>query len=86
MSPQKELVEGNEAIAEAAIRADCRFFFGYPITPQTEILEYMARKLPQVGGFFMQAESEIAAISMVQGVACTGARVMTATSSPPGHG
>lgn len=79
---QRELVEGNEAIAKSAIRADCRFFFGYPITPQTEILEYMARRLPQVGGFFMQAESEIAAISMVQGVACTGARVMTATSSP----
>jgi len=79
---QRELVEGNEAIAEAAIKANCRFFFGYPITPQTEILEYMAKRLPQVGGFFMQAESEIAAISMVQGVACTGARVMTATSSP----
>ena len=82
MSPLRELVEGNEAIAKSAIRADCRFFFGYPITPQTEILEYMARRLPQVGGFFMQAESEIAAISMVQGAACTGARVMTATSSP----
>jgi len=82
--PQRELVEGNEAIAEAAIKANCRFFFGYPITPQTEILEYMAKRLPQVGGFFLQAESEIAAISMVQGVACTGARVMTATSMSRG--
>lgn len=82
MPSQRELVEGNEAIAEAAIRCGCRFFFGYPITPQTEILEYMASKLPGVEGFFLQAESEIAAISMVQGAASTGARVMTATSGP----
>lgn len=79
---QRELVGGSEAIAEAAIKVGCRFFFGYPITPQTEILEHMARRLPQEGGFFLQAESEIAAISAVQGTACTGARVMTATSSP----
>jgi 2-oxoglutarate ferredoxin oxidoreductase subunit alpha len=81
MSP-RELVGGNEAVAEAAIKAGCRFFCGYPITPQTEILEHMARRLPQIGGFFLQAESEVAAISVVMGVACTGARVMTATSSP----
>src|SRR3990167_6600268 len=73
---------GNEAIAEAAIQAGCRYFFGYPITPQTEIPEYMARRLPEVGGTFLQAESEIAAIYMVFGAAGAGARVMTSSSSP----
>ncbi|HMM32223.1 MAG TPA: 3-methyl-2-oxobutanoate dehydrogenase subunit VorB, partial [Clostridia bacterium] len=79
---QKELWKGNEAIAEAAIKAGCRFFFGYPITPQNEIPEYMAMRLPQVGGSFVQAESEVAAINMVYGAAGCGARVMTSSSSP----
>ena len=78
----KELVKGNEAIAEAAIRAGCRFFFGYPITPQNQIPEYMAARMPQVGGCFLQAESEIAAINMVYGASGAGARVMTSSSSP----
>jgi len=79
---ERELVKGNEAIAEASIRVGCRVFFGYPITPQTEVLEYMVQRLPEVGGLCMQTESEIAAISAVHGVACTGSRVMTSTSSP----
>ena len=78
----KVLMKGNEAIAEAAIQAGCRHFFGYPITPQNEIPEYMARRLPQVGGCFLQAESEIAAINMVYGAAAAGARAMTSSSSP----
>lgn len=78
----KELWKGNEAIAEAAIRVGCRFFFGYPITPQNEIPEYMSQKLPQMGGCFLQSESEIAAINMVYGAAGAGARVMTSSSSP----
>lgn len=78
----KELWKGNEAIAEAAIRAGCRFFFGYPITPQNEIPEYFSRHLPEHGGCFLQAESEIAAINMVYGAAGAGARVMTSSSSP----
>jgi len=76
------LMKGNEAIAEAAVRAGCRHFFGYPITPQNEIPEYMAKRLPTVGGVFLQAESEIAAINMVYGVAATGKRAMTSSSSP----
>lgn len=80
--PEVDFVEGNDAIARAAIKAGCRYFFGYPITPQTEILESMARELPEVRGFFLQAESEVAAINMVIGAASTGARAMTATSSP----
>lgn len=79
---EKVLVKGNEAIAEAAIRAGCRFFFGYPITPQNEIPEYMARRMPEVGGVFLQAESEVAAINMVYGAAAAGARVMTSSSGP----
>ncbi len=79
---EKELWKGNEAIAEAAIKAGCRFFFGYPITPQNEIPEYMAMRLPQVGGSFVQAESEVAAINMVYGASGCGARVMTSSSSP----
>lgn len=76
------LMKGNEAIAEAAIRAGCRFFFGYPITPQNEIPEYMSKRLPEVGGVFVQAESEVASINMVYGAAGAGARVMTSSSSP----
>jgi len=78
----KELWKGNEAIAEAAIRAGCRCFFGYPITPQNEIPEYFSRHMPEHGGSFVQAESEIAAINMVYGAAGSGARVMTSSSSP----
>ena len=76
------LMKGNEAIAEAAIKAGCRHYFGYPITPQTEIAAYMAKRMPKIGGCFLQAESEIAAINMVYGVASTGKRVMTSSSSP----
>lgn len=78
----KVLMKGNEAIAEAAIHAGCRHYFGYPITPQTEIAAYMAKKMPKIGGTFLQAESEIAAINMVYGVASAGYRVMTSSSSP----
>ena len=76
------LMKGNEAIAEAAIRAGCRFFFGYPITPQTEIPEYMSARMPELGGCYLQAESEVAAINMVYGAAGSGVRVMTSSSSP----
>ena len=76
------LMKGSEAIAEAAIRAGCRYFFGYPITPQTEIPEYMSARMPEIGGCFLQAESEVGAINMVYGAAGTGARVLTSSSSP----
>ncbi len=80
---QKMLMKGNEAIAEAAIQAGCRFFFGYPITPQNQIPEYMSKRMPKVeGGCFLQAESEVSAINMVYGAAGAGARVMTSSSSP----
>ncbi len=79
---EKVLMKGNEAIAEAAIRAGCRHYFGYPITPQTELAAYMAKRMPKIGGVFLQAESEVAAINMVYGVAGTGKRVMTSSSSP----
>ena len=79
---EKVLMKGNEAIAEAAICAGCRHYFGYPITPQTEIAAYMAKKMPKIGGCFLQAESEVAAINMVYGVSATGKRVMTSSSSP----
>jgi 2-oxoglutarate ferredoxin oxidoreductase subunit alpha len=79
---EKVLMKGNEAIAEAAIKAGCRFYFGYPITPQTEVAAYMSKRMPKIGGTFLQAESEIAAINMVIGVASTGKRVMTSSSSP----
>lgn len=79
---EKKFMAGNEAIAEAAIRTGCRFYFGYPITPQNEIGEYMSWRLPEVDGCFLQAESEVAAIYMVFGAAGTGARVMTSSSSP----
>jgi 2-oxoglutarate ferredoxin oxidoreductase subunit alpha len=82
MMNEKKFMAGNEAIAEAAVEAGCRFYFGYPITPQNEIGEYMSWRLPQVGGRFLQAESEIAAIYMVFGAAGAGARVMTSSSSP----
>ena len=78
----KKLMKGCEAVAEAAIQAGCHYFFGYPITPQNDIPEYMARRLPQVGGCFLQAESEVAAINMVYGAAAAGARCMTSSSSP----
>ncbi|MBP3902435.1 MAG: 3-methyl-2-oxobutanoate dehydrogenase subunit VorB [Blautia sp.] len=79
---EKVLMKGNEAIAEAAIIAGCRHYFGYPITPQTEIAAYMAKRMPKIGGTFLQAESEIAAINMVYGVSAAGKRVMTSSSSP----
>jgi 2-oxoglutarate ferredoxin oxidoreductase subunit alpha len=78
----KELLKGNVAIAEAAIRAGLQAYFGYPITPQTELLEHMALRMPQLGRTFLQAESELAAINMVYGAACTGVRVMTSSSGP----
>ena len=77
-----QLMTGSEAIAEAAIRAGARFFCGYPITPQTEIPEYMSARMPEVGGCFLQAESEVAAINMIYGAAGTGARAITSSSSP----
>jgi len=77
-----ELLHGNEAMAEAAIRVGVEAYFGYPITPQTEVLEWMARRMPEVGRVFVQAESELGAINMVYGAACTGARVMSSSSSP----
>jgi 2-oxoglutarate ferredoxin oxidoreductase subunit alpha len=79
---EKRLQTGNEAIAEAAIKAGCRYFFGYPITPQNKIPEYFSKRLPEVGGVYLQAESEVAAINMVFGAAGAGARVMTSSSSP----
>ena len=79
---KKVLMKGNEAIAQAAISAGCRHFFGYPITPQTEVAAFMAKKMPKIGGVFLQAESEVAAINMVYGAAGAGARVMTSSSSP----
>lgn len=75
-------MKGNEALAEAAIRAGCRSFFGYPITPQTEVAAYMAKRMPKEGGIYLQAESEVAAINMVYGASAAGARVMTSSSSP----
>jgi len=79
---ERKLMKGNEAIAEAAIRGGCRFYAGYPITPQNEIPEYMSWRLPQVGGHFIQAESEVAAINMIYGAAGAGNRAMTSSSSP----
>lgn len=78
----KELLKGNVAMAEAAVRAGVEAYFGYPITPQTELLEWMAARMPELGRTFLQAESEVAAINMVYGAACTGARVMSSSSSP----
>ena len=78
----KTLMKGNEALAEAAIIAGCRHYFGYPITPQSEVPEYLARHMPKVGGVFLQAESEVAAINMVMGAAASGVRTMTSSSGP----
>ena len=78
----KDLMKGNEAIGEAAIHAGCQCFFGYPITPQTEVAAYMSRRMPKIGRVFLQAESEVAAINMVYGAAGAGVRVMTSSSSP----
>ena len=79
---EKVLMKGNEAIAEAAIRCGCRYYFGYPITPQNEIPEYLSRELQKVGGYFVQAESELAAINMAYGGAAAGGRVFVSSSSP----
>ncbi|MDI6605932.1 MAG: 3-methyl-2-oxobutanoate dehydrogenase subunit VorB [Candidatus Omnitrophota bacterium] len=79
---EKVLMTGNEAIAAGAIQAGCRFYAGYPITPQNELIAYMAKHMPQAGGVFIQAESELAAINMVFGAAASGARAMTSSSSP----
>ncbi|MBO8166240.1 MAG: 3-methyl-2-oxobutanoate dehydrogenase subunit beta [Thermotogae bacterium] len=79
---EKVMVKGNEAMGEAAVRAGCRLYFGYPITPQSELTEYMSRRLPEVEGTFLQSESEVAAVNMIYGAASTGTRVMTSTSSP----
>jgi len=79
---KKILMKGNEAVAEAAIRAGCKYFFGYPITPQNEIPEYMSRELPKRGGVYLQAEAEFAAANMLYGAAGSGVRVMTSSSSP----
>ena len=79
---EKVLMKGNEVLAESAMRAGCKYFFGYPITPQTELSAYMSKHMPKIGGTFLQAESEVAAINMVYGAAAAGARVMTSSSSP----
>ena len=79
---EKVLMKGNEAVAEGAILAGCRHYFGYPITPQTEIAAYMSRRMPRIGGTFLQAESEIASINMVIGASAAGKRTMTSSSSP----
>ena len=79
---ERVLMKGNEALGEAALIAGCRHFFGYPITPQTELSAYLAKKMPKVGGTFLQAESEVAAINMVYGAAAAGVRTMTSSSSP----
>ncbi|MDR2866307.1 MAG: 3-methyl-2-oxobutanoate dehydrogenase subunit VorB [Methanomassiliicoccaceae archaeon] len=79
---EKILMKGNEALAEAAILAGCRHFFGYPITPQTELAAHMSKRMPKIGGVYLQAESEVAAINMVIGASAAGARAMTSSSSP----
>ena len=79
---ERKMMKGNEAIAEGAIHAGCRVYFGYPITPQNEVPEYMSKNLPEAGGIFLQAESELAAINMLLGASSTGARCMTSSSSP----
>lgn len=82
MANERMLMKGNEALAEAAVRAGCKCYFGYPITPQTEIAAYMSKRMPKCGGVFLQAESEVAAINMVYGAASAGVRAMTSSSSP----
>src|SRR4030065_187307 len=79
---KKVLMKGNEALAEAAIQAGCRFYAGYPITPQNEVPEYMSQRMPEVKGIFIQSERELAAINMIFGASATGARAMTSSSSP----
>jgi 2-oxoglutarate ferredoxin oxidoreductase subunit alpha len=79
---EKTVMRGNEAVGEGAIRAGCRYFFGYPITPQNELFEYMAKRLPEVGGIFLQSESELSGINMLFGAAAGGARGMTSSSGP----
>ncbi|MBI4978671.1 MAG: 3-methyl-2-oxobutanoate dehydrogenase subunit VorB [Spirochaetes bacterium] len=79
---ERVLMKGNEAMAESAVIAGCRYYFGYPITPQNDVPEYMSRRMPEVGGVFLQAESEVAAINMVLGASASGKRVMTSSSSP----
>lgn len=79
---EKVLMKGNEALAEAAIQAGCHHFFGYPITPQTEVAAYMAKRMPKIDGVFLQAESEVASINMIYGAAAAGVRAMTSSSSP----
>ncbi|MCL1904635.1 MAG: 3-methyl-2-oxobutanoate dehydrogenase subunit VorB [Methanomassiliicoccaceae archaeon] len=80
--PEKVLMKGNEALAEAAIMAGCRHFFGYPITPQTELAAHMSKRMPKIGGVYLQAESEVAAVNMVLGASAAGVRAMTSSSSP----
>ena len=79
---EKVLMKGNEALAEAAIQCGCKHYFGYPITPQTEVAAYMSKRLPKEGGVFLQAESEIAAVNMNHGAKKAGNRAMTSSSSP----
>jgi 2-oxoglutarate ferredoxin oxidoreductase subunit alpha len=79
---ERMFISGNEAVARGAIAAGCRYFFGYPITPQNDIPEFMSREMPKAGGVFVQSESEVSSIYMVYGGAIAGARVMTSTSSP----
>ena len=78
----RQLMKGNEAVAEAAVRAGCRFFAGYPITPQSEVLEYLSKRMGEVGGTFLQSESELAGISMTYGAAACGFRAFTSSSGP----
>ena len=82
MVTEKILMCGNEVIGEAAIQAGCRYYFGYPITPQNELIAYMSKRLPEAGGVFLQSESELAAINMVFGASAAGGRAMTSSSSP----
>ena len=79
---EKKLMKGNEAFATAAMNAGCRYYFGYPITPQNEVPEFMSRELPKAGGYFIQAESELGAMNMAYGAAAAGGRVLLSTSSP----
>ncbi len=82
MSTPRLFVKGNEAVARGAVAAGCRYYFGYPITPQSDIPEYMSRELPKLGGNFIQAESEIASINMLLGASACGKRAMTSSSGP----
>ena len=79
---EKTLMRGNQALGEGAIRAGCRYFFGYPITPQNELFEYMAKRLPEVDGTFLQSESELSGIHMIMGASAGGARCMSSSSGP----